>query len=184
MKKLIMGSTLALLASASQASIFNQDVTGIASWDATGDPNNVIVMANLGGGNPATMTGIGWDVILTTIHATSWLSEIRVRFSDSAGGGAVFTLRPGAGVNNPGGPQAFASGGIVDLTDAGLSDLVLPDGILKMQFEESFDDQNDVVDGEWTSGALNIEYTAVPEPASLLVLAGAVGALALSRRRR
>jgi len=159
------------------------DVTGTPSWDALSDPSNVVVLYDLAAavglptGSPVTMTGIGWDVNLTAL-GTSWLSELRVYFDDSIAPDLTgLFLTPGVGNGFPG-SGFFTSGGIIDLTDNGIPDILLPNGVLRMEFFEGYDDANDVIDGMWDSGALTIAST--PEPASLLLLA--LGALTLRRR--
>lgn len=153
------------------------NVAGIPSFDAVGTPGNVVLNINLGPN--ATVNGIGWDVVIEAL-GSSWLSEVSVSFGDSAGNDFVF-LRVGAGSNFPAGPTPFASGGIIKLADVGLPDIVLADGILQLEFFESFDDVAGAADGNWLGGQLFIQYVPTPGAVSLMGLAG-VGLI--SRRRR
>jgi len=155
----------------------------IPSWDLVLDPDNAVVLVDVGAalgvpGGPATMNGIGWDVTLEAV-GTSWLSELRVYFDDNIAPDLIgLFLRPGVGSNFPG-VGSFSSGGVIKLADAGIPDILLPDGILRLEFHETFDDVANAIDGYWRSGSLTIQ--AIPEPASMLLLA--LGGLALIRRR-
>lgn len=160
------------------------DVTGIDSVDEEGDVDNVVVLFDLAAavglpsGSPVTMTGIGWDVSLYA-DSPSWLSEISVYFDDAiAPDQNGLYLSPGAG-NNVSGAGSYNSGGLIDLTDNLIPDIFLPDGILRMEFFEGYDDFANDWDGIWESGALTIVST--PEPASLVLLA--LGVVGLIRRR-
>lgn len=152
------------------------NVAGIDSNDPFGSAINEVFNYNIGAGSH--VTGIGWNVTLFA-DSPSWLSEMSVAFQNSAQSAGVF-LTPGVGVNNPG-TQAFSSGGIVDLIGLGLDFNVGPDGILRVEYFESFDDYFNDWDGIWVSGSLTVEYV-VPAPGAAAVLASA-GLLALRRRR-
>ena len=122
-------------------------------WDGLNDPDNVIAMCFTGG----SITGIEWDVTLETVGA-SWLSEATMQFTDSSGSADpnAINLTVGNGDNTPG-TMTYNSGGIVDLTDNTLPDVVAAgDGILQIQFFESFDDNADAVDSMFTSGTVGI----------------------------
>jgi hypothetical protein len=160
------------------------NVAGIQSWDALGSPNNTIIILDaaacigLPSGTPIEMNGIGWDVNLSAFGG-SWLSELRVYFDDTLN--PDFTglfLRPGAGSNFPG-TASFANP-IIKLVDVAIPNIPLPNGLLRLDFHESFDDVANAVDGQWNSGVLLIQLT--PEPATLSLLG--LGAFALLRRRR
>lgn len=159
------------------------NVAGIQSFDSPGSPGNTVVLLDaaaaigLPSGTSVDMTGVGWDVVLESFGA-SWLSELGVAFGPQ-GGVAAINLRPGAGSNFPGGATPFTSNGIVKFNSIPLPDINLPNGMLQMEFFESFDDVAGAVDGQWVSGSLNLQFT--PEPASLSLLG--LGALALLRRR-
>jgi hypothetical protein len=161
------------------------NVTGITSVDDLGSAFNTVVnfdaAAALGlpSGTPVTMTGIGWDATIEAL-GQSWQSEMRVYFDDAiAPDGTGLHLRIGS-ANAPG-IGSYNSGGITKLVDVAIPDLVLPNGILRMEFYESYDDDGGLggVDGIWQSGFLNLQL--VPEPASLSLLS--LAALALLRRR-
>jgi hypothetical protein len=175
-------------ARAATNAIVNFDVTGIDSWDAPGSPNNVIVDLDLAAalgyasGTSITMTSVGWDVTLTSFGA-SWLSEIGVAFGDQFGP-AQINLRPGAGSNAPGTSTPFSSGGQVQFDSIPLPDIILSNGVLRMEFFESFDDVAGAVDGIWESGVLSIGTfePVVPTPGAAAVL-GLAGLAGLRRRR-
>lgn len=89
----------------------------------------------------ATVTGLGWDVILQT-NGASWASEARMSFGTTADPIQI-NLNVGAGVNQPTPPggQNFASPGIVDFTDLSLPNIVVgADGLLRITFCETFND--------------------------------------------
>lgn len=170
--------------------VTNFNVTGIQSWDAVGSGFNTVVNFDLAAalgyasGTPITMNGIGWNVDLRADGA-SWRSELAVYFDDNiAPDGTGLFLRPGAGTNSPGGPTNFNSNGVIKLLPNGIQNILLPNGVLRMEFHESYDDVSGAADGQWVSGFLQIQTVeqAIPAPgaAGLLGLAG----LAAARRRR
>ena len=124
-------------------SMLNLDISGVESWDALDDPSNTVLAEVLGPG--AVMTGIGWDLTITTVGA-SWLSEAVTYFDGQDQDGSGLFLTPGVGNGAPG-SMTFSSGGIVDLTDNGIANIpVGADETLYLQFFESFDDVSDSVD--------------------------------------
>lgn len=137
------------------------DISGEDSWDLVNDPDNTILLVPLGEG--AFMTGIGWNVNLTTLSG-SWMSEARYLITNSAAAGLFLT--PGAGAaNNMPGSGSFSSGGVIDLSDSTpLPDIeILADGNLHIQLNESFDDVPDAIDANWTAGStLTIAYEPPP----------------------
>ncbi len=172
------------LATPEVGQLCNFNVAGIQSWDGYPDPDNTIVVLDvaacvgLPSGTPVDMNGIGWDVTLTGLGG-SWQSELRVYFDDNINpDGTGLFLRPGAGVNTPG--TGTFSNPVIKLPDVQIPVIPLPNGLLRMDFHESFDDVPNAVDGTWDAGFLRIQVT--PEPSTLALLG--LGALGLIRRRR
>ncbi len=167
------------------ASIVTVDISGTESFDLQGDPDNTILVVDLAAelgltsGSSVTISGIGWDVVQETVGA-SWGSEMSVSLN------GLINVTPSATGAPIVGTEANSSGGILDLTDAGLDDIILSDGLLTIEFFESYDDFADAVDGIWTSGELSFdaEMSPIPLPAALpLMLTGLAGLFAARRRR-
>ncbi len=131
------------------------------SWDSYGDVSNDVpvldlaVLLGLPSGTAVTMTGIGWDVVIdtTTPGQGSYLSEATMYFDDNiAPDGSGLHLSPGAADASVG-IGYYNSGGILDLTDNGIPDIILCDGMLRLEFYESYDDADDAIDGNYTDPA-------------------------------
>lgn len=186
MGKLLLGSVLAWASMASPFAatmVTNFDVTGIFSNDGFGSPTNEVFNINVG--SNSQITGIGWEVELSAV-APSFLSEIALMFGSSSN--SFVQLRPGVGDNNSGN-QAYSSGGITDLIGLGIDFSVLADGLLRLEFFETFDNVANAADGRWISGQVSVRYETnanpVPEPAtSGMMLAGLVVAGMVLRRRQ
>lgn len=124
-------------------SVINIDISGIEHWDGLDDPDNTILVEVLGPG--AIVTGVGWDVTLTTVGA-SWLSEAVSYFDGQDQDGMGLFLTVGVGDGMPG-TATYSSGGILDLSDNAIPNIpVGADESLYIQFYESFDDTADAVD--------------------------------------
>lgn len=187
-KSMALASLLAASAFAS-ADVFTHtiDVTGLASWDETGSANNYFSVLDLGAIAPGfsdyVLTGIGWDNVGITTVGLSWRSEAAFLFNSSVDDGIV--LRVGS-VDTSAGSGVYSSGGIIDLEgeQAGLSETIGADNILNFEVFETFDDEIDAIDANFTSGTVTLQFSAqpVPEPATLAALG--VGAAALLRRRK
>ena len=175
----------AFAAPLASADVVSYDVSGINSWDDSSDPFganesyvfDVAAALGLASGSAVTITGIGWDVAITTV-GLSWLSEPTVGI-----GGVIDLTVSGDGAP---GSSAYSSGGIIDLASIPLPDILLADGLLTLDFFESYDDVVGAIDATWDSGTLDFDAfaTPVPLPAAFpLLLTGLVGLFAARRRR-
>ena len=179
------GVAMALAAPLAAADVLTYDVTGTDSWDLQGDSDNTVVVidvaADLGlaSGSSVTLSALGWDVVLSSVGA-SWLSEMTVTFNGE------ISITPGAGDDLAGISAPYSSGGLLDLTDNALDDIILSDGLLTLEFWDSYEDGADAIDGMWDSGTLSYEAnaTVVPVPAALPLFMTALGGLLFGARRR
>lgn len=160
----------------------------VASWDLEDDASNVVLtfdLAALAGqpsGTAMEMTGLGWNVFQSTV-GPSWGQEMTASFEDSAGTPGVY-LGPSASAAPIVGVQNNSSGGILDLTDNAIPNIVLADGILQIEFFETYDDVANAIDGNWLAGSsFDIAYKVVPAPGAMGLL-GLAGVAALGRKRR
>jgi len=137
------------------------DIGGTESWDALLDPSNTVLVVPLGTG--AAMTGIGWDVSLSTVGG-SWLSEARFYFDGSDQDLSGLFLTPGFADATPG--TASYSNPVINLGDYAIPDIpILADGNLYIELNESFDDVGDAVDANWLAGSeLTIRYSGGGPP--------------------
>ncbi len=164
------------------SSVIGLNFAGSNSWDALGDPDNDVIIFNvatlmsLPSGTPVTITAIGWNVTIDTV-GTSWISEARIYIDEPATTGGVF-MAPGVGADAPG-IASFSSGGQILLSSLSIPNLVLPNGMLRLELYESFDDVANAIDANWMS---TVFITAVPSPGTAAILFAA--SLAATRRRR
>lgn len=152
------------------------DISGFQFNDALGSPLNQTLGVALALG--AEVTGIGWDVNLSSIGA-SWASEAVLNFEDQ-----IF-LTLAVGDDAPVSNMNYSSGGLIDLSD----DVSLPnitlggDGVLDIEFFESFVDNAGTGDSILEAGSvIFLQVSGVPAPGSLAILG--LGGLVAGRRRR
>lgn len=199
MKNLIIASTIAAVAGIASAnpfltetasavgviapatprgavSVLSTDFTAVSSNDFFGEAVNEVFDYNIGANSQ--VVGVSWDLNIQTIGA-SWLSEAIFDFTDSAITTGV-SVTAGQGVNNPGN-MSFSSGGFLSLVDVNLDFAVGADGLLRVEFWESFTDNGGTGDAI-VSGNISYQYIAVPTPGALAVLG--LGGLVATRRRR
>jgi len=158
------------------------DVSGISSYGGYDDPGNTILSFDIGAGS--VVTDVAYDVSLEA-YSPSWLSEITVDFTDSLLTAGV-ALTPGF-LDSFSGTGSYADS--ASLVDLGLSFAVGADGILLLQFYESFDDSSVAPDGLWSQGTLTFTYTpvetpGVPEPATWAMLISGFALVGAAMRRR
>ena len=155
------------------------DISGIETWDEFGSANNTVMNTFIGSGYH--ITGIGWDVNQMAgldSGGLSWLSEMTITFGDS--NAAAVQLAP-SGTAGPG-TESNSSGGILDLVGLSFDFFLDADGILSMEFFESFVDEAGAAEGIFLSGSsIQVQYV-VPAPSALAMLG--LGGLVAGRRRR
>jgi hypothetical protein len=157
------------------------ETTGILNYDERGAASNVILNFYVGPG--ASITSLAWDVNVTS-YAGSYLSEMKITFSDSLGNGVTFT--PGDG-DDFDGTADYA--GFQDLGELGQVFAVGADGILRLEFHDGFKDLAfDEPEGVWNYGTLTFGIAPVPEPSALAMVLGGllvlVGALRWHRTEK
>ena len=181
MKKLshmAAAAALAFSAAAAQATPVVVDVTGAQSVNLQGEAGNTVWLVNVGAN--ALINSLDWAVTLTAF-APSQLAEMQVSFGSSSGLDLI-TLTPGQ-LDLSSGSGSYS--GTVDLSTFGIT--AGADGLLRIEFSEAYKDLAlGTVEGQWTSGSLTFDVSAVPEPATAalaLLGLGLVGAQARRSRR-
>lgn len=161
-----------------QASTVTVDVSGAQSVNLLGESGNTVWFVNIGAN--ALLTSLGWTLVLESFSPSS-LGDMQVSFGNSSGLDAL-TLTPALYDPSPGVGHFTDS---LDLTPYGVA--VGSDGLLRIEFSESYKDLADaVVEGVWLSGSLNFgvaDAADVPEPASTGLVALGLGLVGLQARR-
>ena len=179
MKKTIALAVIAATAGLASADTMVIDVSGTEFFDALGDSSNTILSVLVGAS--ASITSISWDLNLTTFtdpnaSFPSWASEANIDFN------GLLNLQvsgTAAGVVNEN------NAGTAVMADILGGPLVLgADGLLNMEFWESFDDSADNADSAMKDGStITLNGNGfVPTPGSMAVLG--LGGLVAGRRRR
>ncbi|MBD8656162.1 PEP-CTERM sorting domain-containing protein [Oxalobacteraceae sp. CFBP 13730] len=186
LKNLLVGLSLLVCTSAFAVPIV-VDVAGVQSFGAAGAAGNTVLNVNVGAGS--RITGIAYDVNVTAF-TPSWLSEIGLYFGDSAQSTGVF-FTPGFEDANPG-TGSYADS--ADLIALGFDFEVGADGILRLEFFEDFNDAAISPDGIWNFGTITFDVTgdnvpvdpgtAIPEPATGMLLGAGLALMGLTARRR
>ena len=152
------------------------NTTGILNNDERGAASNIILDFYVG--SRASITSLEWDVNVTS-YAGSYLSEMKVTFSDTSGTGVTFT--PGSG-DDFDGTANYA--GFQDLGELGQVFAVGDDGILRLEFHDGFKDLAfDEPEGVWNSGTLVFGISPVPEPPAFAMVLGGLLLLSTAFRR-
>lgn len=182
LKRAVLGAALiTVLTGGADAAVLTVQLHDVANYGNLSDPSNIVNSYNIGAFSE--VVAFSYDVTITAYNP-SWLSEASIYISDSATLGS-FGVRPASGIGHSG-IETFS--GSRDLTALVRSFLVGADGILRVEFAESFDDL-DGVDSLF-NGTLSFTYNpfvaGVPEPASWALMIGGFGLVggALRRSRR
>lgn len=153
------------------------DTTGILNNDERGAVSNIVLDFYVGAN--ASITSLKWDVNVTS-YAGSYLSEMKLTFSDTLGNGVTFT--PGNGDDFDG---TMDYTGFQDLGELGQIFAVGDDGILRLEFHDGFKDLAfDEPEGIWNSGTLTFGIAPVPEPPAFAMLLGGMLLLSGAVKRR
>jgi hypothetical protein len=151
------------------------DVTGVLTNGLEEEAGNTVRFYQLLPG--ALVDATSFSVSLTA-YSPSWRSEMTISFLNSSGDGVY--LAAGAADAAPGSGTYTDS---VNLSDFGLAFNVGSDGLLRVEFFESFDDPEVDPDGLFVSGSVTFS-NVVPEPATYGMMALGLLAVGAAARRR
>ena len=184
---LVTGATLAASTGLALAGSVTQNLDGIHSWESLGDALNHQLTFNIGAGSH--VVGVSWvDVEGEGLDAAgnpggpSWGNEMSMAIGHT-GDPAAWDMKffPAEGSASAGGPWGPISGA-ADLLGDGDDFVVGGDGVLTMEFFESYNDHTAGADAHYIGGSVVVEYNAIPAPGALALL-GLAG-IAGTRRRR
>jgi PEP-CTERM motif len=157
------------------------DVTGILSNGAPLDSANEVRTTNIGAFS--RVVSVAFDVTIQA-NSPSWLGETGVAFS-RPGGLYEFVLFPGLGSQASGNVSYVGSQSLVA---AGSDFQVGANGLLQLEFIETFNDSGLNPDAIWQSGTLTVNYepgvAGVPEPGTWAMLLAGFGLAGTVARRR
>ena len=137
-----------IFALAASSAVSGQAITfelgDIASWDGLGSPNNIVLIESLP--DVSLINSVSWtDVTGSGLGGPTYGSEMRLDLN----GEVVVTFFPDEGSGTAGGEwgptSGSISGGFVS------NELIL-------EFFESFDDDSDLIDAQYTGGSITISY--------------------------
>jgi hypothetical protein len=168
-----------LLPFAAQATPVTFDVAGIQSLGEKGSSANTVREINVGAN--AEIKGISYNVNVSSI-SPSWLSEMSLQFSNASQSAG---LELNFGNDNFAGTANYSDS--FDLVALGLNFAVGNDGILRLEFFDSFFDNVGAFDGTWNFGTITFDVASantVPEPSSILLVVLALAAVGVTATRR
>jgi len=178
LKKMFVGLSLCACSSAFAAP-FVINFSNIESNGEFGDSANIVQLYQIGANS--VITSFTFSGQLTAIPF-SFLSELTLTLTDSALSTGI-NYNPGIDDDFPG-TASYTE--FVDLATDDQSFAVGSDGILRLEFNELFDDFAGA-DGIWNFGTLTLEVETpgqVPEPATGLLLGAGLAMMGYAGRRR
>ena len=175
-------ATVSLACGTAQAAILVVDVAGAISYGKFGDAKNTVLFFDIGANSHVVASAYS-----VTIEAfrPSYMSDMMVSFTDSADIDGV-DLRPGYNATRSG--TGSFSGATTDLVAQKRDFFVGADGLLRLEFSDSWDDIRGSAEGRWLSGTLTFTYDpvipAVPEPATWAMSISGFSLVGGAMRRR